>query len=132
MIIKMKKFLKIASMILAGLFVICACSDSDKAVSVVTFSVDKNEVTFPAEGGKDRIMVSGQTSWSISTAATWLKVSTSSASSFRIRDFSNFPIDNFYSCLFSGSAALACKRSFTLYHIPEILQPTNRYIFMTF
>lgn len=75
MIIKMKKFLKIASMILAGLFVICACSDSDKAVSVVTFSVDKKEVTFPAEGGKDRIMVSGQTSWSISTAATWLKIS---------------------------------------------------------
>lgn len=61
-------------------FVMCsafvACSDDDG--KGVGFSVDKDVITFAAEGGKDVLLVETDGSWTVSVSEPWLTVSPAS------------------------------------------------------
>lgn len=74
----MKKIIKIALGLLACVFVLGACNDSDDVVSLPSLAVDKVEETFPATGGKSSFVVEAAGEWLVSTNAAWLKVSPAS------------------------------------------------------
>ncbi len=69
----MKNILKITLGLVAGLFVLAACNDNDDAAPV-TFSLDKENITMAAEGGRESIIVNAADKWSASTSATWVQV----------------------------------------------------------
>lgn len=72
----MKNILNITLGLLAGLFVLVACSDSDDAATIA-FSLDKDNITVAAEGGKESIAVNAIGEWSVSSSATWVQVTPS-------------------------------------------------------
>lgn len=51
-----------------------ACSDSDDAATAA-FSLDKDNITIAAEGGKENVMVNVAGEWYVSSSATWVQVS---------------------------------------------------------
>ncbi len=57
-------------------FVLAACSDDDGKSA--GFSIDKSEITFAAEGGKDVVLVEGDDCWTVSVSEPWLSVSPAS------------------------------------------------------
>ncbi|MBQ8365150.1 MAG: hypothetical protein IJX41_04620 [Bacteroidaceae bacterium] len=69
----MKNILKITLGLVAGLFMLVACSDSDDAAPAA-FSLDKEDITVAAEGGKESIMVNAVGEWSVSSSAAWVQV----------------------------------------------------------
>ena len=52
-----------------------ACNDEEKGAS---FSLDKSEITFGAEGGADVVLVESNDSWTVSVSEPWLSVSPAS------------------------------------------------------
>ena len=52
-----------------------ACNDEEKGAS---FSLDKSEVTFGAEGGADVVLVESNDSWTVSVSEPWLSVTPAS------------------------------------------------------
>lgn len=69
----MKNIFKITLGLVAGLFVLSACSSDDEA-AITSFSLDKENITIAAEGGKENITVNAVGEWSISSSATWVQV----------------------------------------------------------
>lgn len=69
----MKNILKITLGLLAGLFVMVGCDDKDNAASVA-FSVDKEDVLFSAEGGKESFNIEAAGEWSLSVNVPWVSV----------------------------------------------------------
>ncbi len=80
----MKKIFKITLGLLAGVFMLVACNDSDDAVTVTPFSVEGVEDTFSETGGKSNITINAPGMWAISTSATWLKVSPASGKGYAV------------------------------------------------
>lgn len=70
----MKKIFNITLGLVAGLFMVCSCSDSDNNGPAV-FSLDMDNVTVAAEGGSDKIVVNAPGEWYTATSATWVSVS---------------------------------------------------------
>lgn len=70
----MKNIFNIALGLVAGLLLVCSCSDSDNAAPVA-FSLSTDNVTVAAEGGADKVIVDAIGEWSVSTSATWVSVS---------------------------------------------------------
>ena len=52
-----------------------ACNDEEKGAS---FSLDKSEITFGAEGGADVVLVESNDSWTVSVSEPWLSVTPAS------------------------------------------------------
>ena len=70
----MNKLYKIAlGLIVCVSFV--ACNDEEKGAS---FSLDKSEITFGAEGGADVVLVESNDSWTVSVSEPWLSVTPAS------------------------------------------------------
>ena len=67
----MKKIFNITLGVVAALFV--ACSDNDDAATAA-FSLDKDNITIAAEGGKENVMVNVEGEWYVSSSATWVQV----------------------------------------------------------
>ena len=67
----MKKIFNITLGVLAALFV--ACNDNDDAAQAA-FSLDKDNITIAAEGGKENVMVNVEGEWYVSSSATWVQV----------------------------------------------------------
>ena len=71
----MNKLYKIAlGLIVCFSFVACS-DDEEKGAS---FSLDKSEITFGAEGGADVVLVESNDSWTVSASEPWLSVSPAS------------------------------------------------------
>ena len=70
----MKNIFNIALGLVAGLLLVCSCSDSDNAAPAA-FSLSTDNVTVAAEGGADKVIVDAIGEWSVSTSATWVSVS---------------------------------------------------------
>ena len=71
----MNRLYKIAlGLIVCFPFVACN-EDEDKGAS---FSLDKSEITFGAEGGADVLLVESNDSWTVSVSEPWLSVSPAS------------------------------------------------------
>lgn len=70
----MKNILKITFGLIVGTLAMVACNDSDDAASA-TLSLDKDNITIGAEGGKESIIVCAAGEWSVSSSATWLQIS---------------------------------------------------------
>ena len=69
----MKNILKITLGLLAGLFIMVGCDDKDNAASV-SFSIDKEDVLFSPEGGKESFNIEAAGEWSISVNVPWVSV----------------------------------------------------------
>lgn len=67
----MKKIFNITLGVVAALFV--ACNDNDDAAQAA-FSLDKDNITIAAEGGKENVMVNVEGEWYVSSSATWVQV----------------------------------------------------------
>lgn len=57
-------------------FPFVACNDDEEKGA--SFSLDKNEITFGAEGGADVVLVESNDSWTVSVSEPWLSVSPAS------------------------------------------------------
>ncbi len=85
----MKKIFKITLGLLASVFVLGACNDSDDAASVASLSVEGlEEVVLPATGAKSNITVNAPGAWSISTTAPWLTVSPATGRGYAVCEVS--------------------------------------------
>lgn len=69
----MKNILKITLGLLAGLFIMVGCDDKDDAASV-KFSVDKEDVLFSAEGGKESFNIEAAGEWSLAVNVPWVSI----------------------------------------------------------
>lgn len=70
----MKSIVKITLGLIAALFVMVACDDSDDK-AVVGLSLDKENITVAEFGGEDNFKVNASGAWSVSSSATWVQVS---------------------------------------------------------
>ena len=57
-------------------FSFIACNDEEEKVA--SFSLDKSEIAFAAEGGTDVVLVEGNDNWTVSVSEPWLSVSPAS------------------------------------------------------
>lgn len=73
----MKNIVKITLGLIAAMFVMVGCNDSDDSAPV-TFSVDTENITMGPEGGKKSIAISAAGEWSVVSSHAWINVSPAS------------------------------------------------------
>ena len=75
----MKYLVKIALGLFVYMAVVASCKDDDDS-GITGFSIDKEDITMGADGGKDKLIVSSGGEWAASASEPWVNISPANGS----------------------------------------------------